>query len=67
MLNVPMIKARKAAVFPTDKLRAFEEVYVKARLEEASPSERLLQAYGTGFSFSSDEEDEDIFKDREQY
>jgi len=59
MLNAPLIKARKAAQFPTDKLRFFEEDYIARRLAGSQISERLMKQYGAGFTYSSDEDEDD--------
>ena len=67
MLNAPMVKVRKAAVFATDKLRAFEESYIKRRLLGSSPPERLMKEYGVGLTFSSDEEGDDMFGGSSRY
>ncbi|KAK2145039.1 hypothetical protein LSH36_707g01145 [Paralvinella palmiformis] len=67
MLNAPMVKVRKAAVFPTDKLRLFEENYIKRRLAGRAPPERLMNAYGIGLSFSSDEEGDDWLRNGSKY
>ena len=57
LLNQQMVKARKAAVFSTDKLKLFEESYIKRRLSGATPSSELLDKYGK-YAALSDEEDE---------
>jgi hypothetical protein len=62
-----MVKVRKAAVFPTDKLRAFEESYIKRRLLGSSLPDRLMKEYGVGLSFSSDEEGDDLFGASSRY
>lgn len=67
MLNAPMVKVRKAAVFPTDKLRLFEENYIKRRMAGRAPPERLMNAYGIGLSFSSDEEGDDWLRSSSKY
>ena len=54
-----MVKARKAAVFSTDKLKLFEEAYIKRRLSGSTPSSELLEKYGK-YAALSDEED-DLF------
>ncbi|ELU05513.1 hypothetical protein CAPTEDRAFT_229047 [Capitella teleta] len=63
-LNAPMIKVRKSAVFSTDKLKTFEEDYIKRRMVGSSPPDALLRAYGAGLSFSSDEEEEETWATR---
>jgi len=58
-LNQHWVKQRKAAIFATDKLRLFEEDYIRRRME-GQPARALLQKYGCVDVFGSDEE-EDIF------
>ena len=60
MLNAPMVKVRKAAIFATDKLKAFEEDYIQRRMAGSTPSDKLMHAYGAGISWSSDEEDDTL-------
>ena len=57
LLNQQMVKGRKAAVFSTDKLKLFEEAYIKRRLSGTTPSSELLEKYGK-YAALSDEEDE---------
>jgi serine/threonine protein kinase len=66
MLNAPLIKARKAAVFPAERLKVFEEQYIARRRLGTQISEHLLASYGQGEAFSSDDE-EDIFAGRVQW
>lgn len=60
MLNQPMVKVRRAAIFPTDKLRLFEEDYIQRRMSGSSPPPELLKSFAGDNAFSSDEED-DLF------
>ena len=59
MLNTPMLKQRKAAIFSPDRLRVFEESYMYRRMKDSAPSKDLLNKYGLCDVFSSD--DEDVF------
>lgn len=59
LLNQQMVKGRKTAVFSTDKLKLFEEAYIKRRQSVATPSAELLDKYGK-YAALSDEED-DVF------
>ncbi|KAI0234283.1 Obscurin [Lamellibrachia satsuma] len=57
-LSPHMVKYRKAALFATDKLRAFEENYVARRMAGAAPCSRLVKAYGgTAAEFIDDTDD----------
>ena len=55
-----MVKYRKAALFATDKLRAFEENYVSRRMAGAAPCSRLVKAYGGAAAEFTDDTD-DVF------
>ena len=57
LLNQQAVKGRKAAVFSTDRLKMFEEEYIKRRMSGASPCKELIAKYGK-YSALSDEEDE---------
>jgi hypothetical protein len=58
MLNAQMIKSKKAAIFSSDRLRIFEEDYIRRRRGGYTTNDRLLKAYGASEgAFSSDEED----------
>ena len=57
LLNQQMVKGRKTAIFSTDKLKLFEEAYIKRRLSGSTPSSELLETYGK-YAALSDEEDE---------
>ncbi len=59
MLNQQMVKSRKAAIFSTDRLKMFEEDYIKRRMSGAAPCKELIAKYGK-YSALSDEED-DVF------
>jgi len=55
-----MIKARKSAVFATDKLKYFLDDYTYRRMQGAQLPAQLLAAYGAATSadaFDYDEED----------
>jgi len=60
MLNAPLIKGRKAAIFPAERLKVFEEQYIARRRLGSQISDHLMATYGQGTAVSSDEED-DIF------
>lgn len=57
MLNSQMIKMRKSAIFPTERLRLFEEDYIRRRMSGGGPSSALMSVYGKQDVFS-DSEDE---------
>lgn len=50
-----MVKARRAAIFTTDRLRNFEERYIQRRMEGAGPSDKLIKAFGGGLDFEEDD------------
>lgn len=53
-LQPALVKARKSASFLTDRLRAFEEDYIKRRMSGAAPSDALLRKYGGAVHFDDE-------------